>query len=475
MFSKVFPDSLPSQWRLGILQSTLLFGSVMLCIVVVSMALERDFNQIARGAVLDDLGEYSVLYDRQGIEGIRHILAEEKNDERQGLRLTRLDGKVLFEQMPPGIKEFSWPSDAPSGLRKEGPLLLNLRNPRSEVQLLVGVNLQRDGSILWFGRTNAEDQEYVNHIQQYLWLAGVVGMVFAMLPIAWFMKHVLDPVKEMIASAQQLAQGSTDARLAAPSAVPELREFATVFNQGLDRIEALTSELQSANDHLAHELRTPLARIRGNLELYHDHTDDPTAREAAARGLDEIDRATQLVQTILTTRAGEHKALKLHLEVLDARGLMQSLHDLYLPAAEECALKLVLESSGTRFVLLDRERMTQALANLLDNAFAYTPKPGTVTMALLLEPAAVRFVIRDSGRGLRPDDLPRIWMRHTRGSAASARTPGMGLGLSLVRAIAHAHKGWADCRNVEKGGAEFWIDIPAEDPLKQARSSPPAQ
>ena len=243
-----------------------------------------------------------------------------------------------------------------------------------------------DGNVLWFGRNDTEDRAYVSRIRTNLWLTSAAAMVLALLPVAWFARHVLRPLIQMIGSAQRLAQGSTDARLTAPAAVPELQAFAGAFNRGLDRAAALTAELEAANDQLAHELRTPLARIRGNLEAHHDHTDNPLAREAAARGLEEIDRATHLVQTILTTRAGEHKALKLHLEEIDVREMVGALFDLYQPAAEKRLLRLVLEAPETRFVLLDRQRILQALANLLDNALAYTPARGCVTIGIVFTP-----------------------------------------------------------------------------------------
>jgi len=264
----------------------------------------------------------------------------------------------------------------------------------------------------------------------------------------------------MMISTRKLAQGNTDARLVAPDAVPELQAFATAFNDGLDRIDALTDELQSANDNLAHELRTPLARVRGNLEIFHDHTDNETARDAAARGLEEIDRATDLVQTILTTRAGEHKALKLHLEAIDLRDLITQLHELYKPAAEERGLHFHLQAETPVPTKLDRQRITQAIANLLDNALAYTPRGGTVS--LVLEPGitAINILVRDTGPGLSESDLTTVWQRYKRGSAASAATPGMGLGLSLVHAIVHAHGGQSGCENRPEGGAEFWLKLP---------------
>ena len=221
----------------------------------------------------------------------------------------------------------------------------------------------------------------------------------------------------MMLSTRKLAQGSTEARLQAPGAVPELQAFATAFNNGLDRIDALTAELQSANDNLAHELRTPLARIRGNLETFHDHIDNPTAYKAAA----------------------------------DERGL-----------------NFTFEAPDSRWVLLDRQRINQAVANLLDNAFAYTPRGGLITLALSIQGEQAHIAVRDTGPGLTAADQTKIWQRYMRGSAASANTPGMGLGLSLVQALAHAHNGSAGCRNLDECGAEFWIDLPAGDPLATA-------
>jgi signal transduction histidine kinase len=179
--------------------------------------------------------------------------------------------------------------------------------------------------------------------------------------------------------------------------------------------------------------------------------------------MEEIDRAADLVQTILTTRAGEHKALKLHLETIDLRELLTDLHDLYKAAAEERGLQFTLAAPDSCLVLLDRQRINQAVANLLDNALAYTPHGGASRSRCPRRTIRPRVLVRDTGPGLSATDLTCIWKRFTRGSAASANTPGMGLGLSLVHAIATAHGGHVGCRNRDEGGAEFWIDLPAGD------------
>jgi len=470
MFSKIFPARLPSTWRLGILQGVLLIGIVVLYTVVISWQLRHGLSRIAAAVVLDDLGEYAVIYRRHGLQEMKEVFAAGKHEAEQGVRVTDATGAVIFEQVPEALRGFAWPRLAPPELTPGQPVLKTADHPLHDRQLLVGCQALGDGKVLWFGRNDTEDRAYVARIRANLWLTSAAALALALLPVAWFTGQVLSPLIQMIGSAHRLAQGSTDARLTAPAAVPELQVFAGAFNRGLDRAAALTSELEAANDQLAHELRTPLARIRGNLEAQHDHTDNTLAREAAARALEEIDRATQLVQTILTTRAGEHKALKLHLEEVDIREMVEALCDLYQPAAEERRLRLVLEAPETRFVLLDRQRMLQALANLLDNALAYTPAGGRVTLGIACSPVTVRFVVSDTGPGVRPHELERIWQRHARGSAASARTPGMGLGLSLVRAIATAHNGTAGCRNGDDGGAEFWIELPVGDPLAAANA-----
>lgn len=462
MFSTLFPERLPSTWRLAILLGLLLAGSIALCVTMAGWALQSDLNSIAKAVVLDDLGEYAVLYNRDGLRGIGEVFAAGKHEESQAARIIGKDGTVLFEKIPGAVTGYDWPLKAPGTLKAGESMLVTLKHPARPDSLLAGCQVLGDGNLLWFGRSDAEDRAYEEHISRNLWLAGLGAGFLALLPLWWFVHHVHKPVSQMMESARTLSEGRTDAPMTTPDAVPELKAFADAYNRGLERIRALTEELQGANDRLAHELRTPLARIRGNLEAYHDATDSTPARDAAARGLEEIDRATKLVHTILTTRAGEHRALKLHLEAVDLRDLLGGLHEIYAPAAEQRGIRLSVVKGRAITLFLDRHQVTQAIANLLDNALAYTPQGGDVVLALDIADFSVRITVRDSGPGIRPDEMQRIWQRHARGSAASSLTPGMGLGLSLVRAIAIAHGGSAGCANRAEGGAQFWMEFPLQ-------------
>ena len=470
MLSKIFPEKLPSTWRLGILQLLLVVSTVALCIMQASWVMRRNLNGIARAIVLDDLGEYAVFYDRHGLAEITQVFAAGKHEEDQAVRITAPDGRLIFERIPPAVAGYVWPTAAPEPLSPHKSTLITVQDSQRENSLLIGCRLLHDGNLLWFGRTDAEDAAGIARIREKLWLAGLASTLVMLLPLMWFTRHVVRPVQAMVSRAQALAEGRTDDRMVAPTAMPELQSFAVAYNHGLDRIASLTTELQDANDMLAHELRTPLARIRGNLESFLDDHDQTSAQEAAARGIEEIDRAAELIQTILTIRAGEHKALKLHQEECDLTAILRRLCDLYQPAAEERGLHLLCDAATPHYALVDRHRISQAVANLMDNALAYTPRGGTVKLTLEMRGKNPRIVVRDTGPGIRPHERERIWSRHARGAAASAATPGMGLGLSLVRAIANAHDGKAGCENLEESGAEFWIELPEGDPLGSANA-----
>jgi signal transduction histidine kinase len=295
-----------------------------------------------------------------------------------------------------------------------------------------------------------------------VWLGSVTAVCGAVILLAmlWCWRAVLLPIKGFTHSARRLHSRGGNARLLAPRAVPELRQLAEVVNAGLDQVMALTQELQSTNDELAHELRTPLARVRGNLEMLLDKSDNDRAKDAAARSLEEVDRAAQLVQSILTIRGGDHGALRLHRQPTAIHQLLATLVELYSPAAEDRGLQLKIQDGLDMVWQLDRSLILQAISNLLDNALAYTPRGGKITLRWQAEGNQLVLLVEDTGAGVLPEEMEWIWERYHRGSSSVIRHPGIGLGLSLVRAIALAHGGGSGVTNRVTGGASFWIKLP---------------
>jgi signal transduction histidine kinase len=461
MFSKVWPEQMPSQWRLALLLGVISLSSLALAVFFVRSAVSRDLRRAERAVVRDDLVQYCAVYEQAGVAGVKAVFAAGRHEEHGALRICDAKGRVLHEQMPDALRSHPWPSTAPESLIQPGDTVQQeLMTPDHPLPMSIGAIRLGDGNTLWLGRSNAEAERYLLNIQNHLWLAGIAAALIGMLPVLWYSYDVLHPIKAFTASAKRLHLPEGEARLIAPRAIPELKTLASVINASLDQILGLTRELQSTNDQLAHELRTPLARIRGNLDVLHDHTDNPQAREAAARSLEEIDRAAQLVQTILTVRGGDHGALRLYIQPTPMNELIENLVELFTPAAEDRKLTLTIERGLDLVLNIDRDLITQAISNLLDNALAYTPRGGRITLRWQAEGTGAIIFVKDTGPGVHPEETEAIWERYYRGSASMTRHPGIGLGLSLVRAIATAHGGSTGVHNREGGGASFWIMLP---------------
>jgi len=432
--------------------------AVSLMWLLTSWVLGRSLGGISHAVILDDLGEYAVLYEKAGIDRIRKLYHAGLHEHDHMLKVQDQDGHILLEVVSPELKSFVWPQLPPMA---DGQIAwYSTVMPDTGATLLIGRRGFADGVQLWFGRTDVEDIAILRDVRQQLLLVALLTLLVAAFPVIWFGRLVLNPVRSFIHSARVLTDGDQlTERLQVTEGIPEIREFASTLNLSLDRVQSLTEELEAANDQLAHELRTPLARIRGNIDAVLANYGEPLGREAAAQAIEEIERSTGLIQSILSVRAGDARSMRLHLETLSLKDMLTDICELFTAAAEQRGLELELLITGDATVLVDRQRVQQAVSNLLDNALAYTPS-GTITVLLDVEPDSATIHVQDTGPGISPTDPQRIWRRFMRGSAASASAPGIGLGLSLVKAVAHVHRGEAGVQNRPEGGADFWIKLP---------------
>lgn len=433
---------------------------------VTTWALHHYFNEVGKAVIEDDLREYGAVYEQLGTEGTAALFKAAGHSERdQSIRFLDPGGHPLIELPIPERPGEPWPDFSPGTSSSAGGFDWLRKSFGDGVVVTFGRRTFDDGAAICFARSNSGDRSAIRQMHQFLLFAMGLAVVLAIGPVAWFASRVLRPVETLIGGARRLARGaSLDARLESSVAIPELHEFANAFNETLGRVQCLTEELEAANDQLAHELRTPLARIRGNIEnILNAKEATPGMLECAARAIDEIERASTIIRDILSIRAGDSGTMRLNLESISLGHLIRETAELYSAAVEEKGLRLALslpEPGADPILPLDRQRVQQALCNLLDNAISFTPAKGRIEIALDLDDTSACLHVRDSGPGLSVEDPPRIWRRFMRGSAASASAPGIGLGLSLVRAVARAHHGEAGARNRDDGGADVWIQIP---------------
>jgi signal transduction histidine kinase len=318
-----------------------------------------------------------------------------------------------------------------------------------------------DGTLVEVGKSSESRQALLARFRAVLGIVTLSVVVIALTGGWLATQTALFPIRRLAAAVRRIIRtGMTNARVPLAGSHDELDELTALFNAMLDKIEGLVNAMRGALDNVSHDLRTPLTRLRGTAELALAGAPDVERyRDALAECVEEADRVLVMLNTLMDISEAESGAMQLRPEPVHLSEIAARAVDLYREVAESKGIALRSMAHDDVIVTGDRTRLEQVAANLVDNAIKYTPSGGFVDVSVGREGADATLTVHDNGPGIPTSELPRIWDRSFRGDASRSER-GLGLGLSLVKAIVEAHGGTATVRSEPGHGATFVVHLP---------------
>ncbi|WP_312468894.1 ATP-binding protein [Neobacillus sp.] len=311
------------------------------------------------------------------------------------------------------------------------------------------------------------DDEYtfIQTIQLYILAAVCLTIVLAIIFSMLFSKKLTFGLKKLSFAAGELQQHNLDIRIPLSGLPTEVKQIAISFNNLAESLAKEEMLRKQFTGDLAHELRTPLATLRSQIEAFQDGIWEPTPQRLQTSH-EELMRLVRLVNELEKLLAAENPQIRLEKIELEAGSVLAALWEIFMPLFKEKGIGLYIEEPQHEEMFeADKDRLMQILSNVLNNALKYTPEGKKVTISVQTEMEGyVGFKIHDEGSGMNEDDIPHIFERFYRGDKSRDRkTGGVGIGLSIVKALMDAHKGVIKVKSRLNKGTSITLWFPQED------------
>lgn len=451
--------------RLGAWYLALFAVSAVTLLAVTYFLLAQAMASQDRTLLESMLSRYGAEYQRDGLLGLQALLvsdAQEGRHERLLVRVTNGRTEAIYFAEPLGWNDFDL--STVDQLSTPGSQWTRLGHAQDDSVLDVGTLTLPDGITIQVGRTSRVRDEILGHFRAralaLLLLVGVIALIGGA-----FVTHIgLAPVRAMETAVRSiLTTGRFDARVAAGDSRDPLDELGHLINDMLGRIQSLVTSMRGALDNVAHDLRTPMTRFRNVAESALVADDPEAARDALVKAVEEAQRLTASLTMLMDISEAETGTMALTQSRVRVADVVNDAVDLYADEAEDRGVTLESKVDPALELHADPVRLRQVMANLIENAVKYTAPGGRVDVETRAESTAgaalVTIAVKDTGKGIAPEDIAHVWDRLYRGADAQSER-GLGLGLSLVKAVVEAHGGHVSATSVPGQGSEFSVSFP---------------
>ena len=427
-----------STFRLVLLYMALVSGSVLVLFGFIYWATAGFMDRQVDVTIEAEIQGLAEQYRRRGLGGLKTVIAERVARDPAGASVYLL----VDADLQPVVGNLSrWPVAPVSeegwldfSLRERGPDGTEEHRARGRAFLLVG-NLR-----LLVGR-DVRDLEATRSL-----ILGALGWGLAIsvgLALAGGLMMTSSMVRRIEAindTSREIVEGDLARRIPTTGAGDDFDKLVANLNGMLDRITGLMDTVRQVSDNIAHDLRTPLTRLRSRLEIARAQqgAGDPEARAAVEQAIEEADALLATFQALLRIARIEAEQRREGFAAVELGPLLTDVAELYEPVAAEREQVIALQVADGISVDGDRDLLFQAVANLVDNAIKYTPIGGRIVLGLRPVGEAAELSVADTGPGIPADQRERVFDRFHR-LESSRSTPGSGLGLRVVRAVARLH------------------------------------
>jgi heavy metal sensor kinase len=449
-----------TMWYAGIFMLTSCVAFLFFYFLITSVILDRTDQDL-----LEEARTLSSILNVQGIKAVKRQIifeAQAAGEKKIFFRLLSFDGQEFSSSNMSYWRDIGVAKAAVKQLIGENLPVFNtisLPDRKHNIRILyapIGRNI-----ILQLGQSMENYSRFIEAFRKIFVTTMASLFVFAAI-IGWFMaRRALAGVEAVTRTARQISDGSLMERVPVKKYQDEIDQLAITFNQMLDRIQTLVTGIREMSDNIAHDLKSPITRIRGISEV--SLTAGASEKEyenMAASTIEECDRLLDMINTMLVISRTEAGVNSLDAVELDIGSVVGDACDLFLSPAEDKNISLVYDVSGNFSISGDNRLIQRMIANLLDNAIKYTPGGGSIEVTV--NPAnndTVAVKVKDSGVGISQKDIPRIFERFYRCDPSRSEV-GIGLGLSFARAIARAHGGDITVTSELDQGSTFTITLP---------------